>query len=419
MRDISEVMTGIYLDVFGENLSPQARKNLADTLQARDDVIPTRLKELGLLDEGVDVQGHGAYVPHYSVFDKMFSRLRGPVRLPAAGRNRKILSMNQRADRMTFGKGPNKLALYGTGELQVDPQSLLSAFRQRMRFVETKMLREQLFGMGAKIPVDDAGVPRIPEGWYIINGSGKSVPQRLRAWQSASPKERDELLASGEDFDSMLQTEGGTVKMLEEYRDSFLSKKGETKTSLDGWVADGTSIDDLRMLPQDVVETLVGKVFESQPGGFWASAFGMLSTAGRVATIFSHPMGYIQANVAANGILLMMTNPSRAPRAVMEFFGRGHSVRASNPQPLRRGDQPDRRRAGGRGDPHLLRQVADQDGERRADGLLGHLLVGRVPGQVRRPPLPLRLLDGARPQVRLRRRRWLGASCSTRPTRRS
>ena len=309
LRAISDEMTDIYMDVFGEGLSPEALEMLRRSLDVRANVLPTRLRELKLLKEGT---GSGSYMPHYSIFDKIFSQLRGPVRLPAAGRSRKRLSMKVRSDQMTFGKGTNKLVRYGTGELQVDPRALLSAYKQRLRFVETSALRKQLFQIGVKIPKDSAGNPRIPEGWYILNGSGKAIPKRLERLQEMSQSEIDELLASGQDFDSMLESEAGTMKMLEEYRDSWLAKEegGQPPPKWDE--------DNLRMLPPEVVETMVGKVFESTPGGFPQSLGGLVSTAGRVATIFSHPIGYIHANVAANAMLLAITNPARLGRAALE-----------------------------------------------------------------------------------------------------
>ena len=232
LREISGEMTGIYMDVFGEKLDPAAREALADTLRRRDNIIPTRLREMGLLDEGT---GDGAYVPHLSVFDQLFNTLRGPVRLPAAGRNRKVLGMKVRAGRETFGKGANKLIRYQTGEVKVDPRALLSAYKNRLRFVETSMLRKELEQIAVDIPADSTGNPRIPEGWYIINTSSSAVPERLKRFQNASPEEIDDMLASGEDFDSMLSTDSGTIKMLEEYRDAWLRP---SEGGLGDWAGD-------------------------------------------------------------------------------------------------------------------------------------------------------------------------------------
>ena len=322
MREISAQMTDIYLDIFGEGLGPEALEMLKRSLAVRDNVIPTRLRELGLLDEGT---GEGVYVPHYSIFSKLFSTYRGPVRLPAAGANRKQLSMKVRAGQETFGKGANKLKRYGTGTLQADPRALLSAYRNRLRFVETSLLRRQLYEIGVEIPRGPDGNPRIPEGWYILNGTGEAVPERLKSLAQKSQREIDEMLAAGEDVDSLLDTEAGTLKMLEEYKNAWMRK------SENGDVPGEWDSDKLRMLPPEVVETMIGKVFEATPGGFLQSVGGLLSVAGRVATIFSHPIGYLQANAVANGMLLALTQPTRAPRAIMEFFKTPMSLRRTDP----------------------------------------------------------------------------------------
>ena len=114
LREMGSQMDKIFLDVFGEGLSPDGLASLKRTLNARSNILPTRLRELGLLDEGT---GEGTYMPHYSIFDQITTKMRGAVRLPAAGANRKILSMQVKSDSRTFGKGPNKLVRYGSGEL--------------------------------------------------------------------------------------------------------------------------------------------------------------------------------------------------------------------------------------------------------------------------------------------------------------
>ena len=323
LREISGQMTHMFTEIFGEGLGPEGLEMLKRSLAVRDNLVPTRLRELGLLDEGT---GSGAYMPHYSIFDKLFSKVRGPVRLPAAGRNRKNLSMQVKAGQETFGKGTNKLIRYGTGTLQVDPRALLSAYKNRMRFLETSQLRKQVYDIGVEIPKRADGNPRIPEGWYIINATGNAIPERLKALATMSEKQIDELLASGEDFDSLLKTEEGTIKMLEEYRDSWLQKEEGGKPPKE-WDSDK-----LRMVPPEVVETLIGKVFESTPGGSVQSLAGLVALSARTATIFAKPIGYIHANVAANGMLLALTNPTRAPRAIMEFLKLPVSLRARNPK---------------------------------------------------------------------------------------
>ena len=109
----------------------------------------------------------------------------------------------------------------------------------------------------------------------------------------------------------MLSTESGTMEMLQEYRDS-------SSTKCTGRIPPEWQNDKLRMVPPEVVETMVGKVFESAPGGASQATLGLLSVGGRIATIFSHPIGYIDANVAANAMLLALTNPTRLGRAAME-----------------------------------------------------------------------------------------------------
>ena len=181
-RDLRADDRHLHRGLRGGALAPRGWPTLKRLARsARDNIIPTRLRELGLLDEGT---GEGAYVPHYSIFDKLSRTLRGPVRLPAAGRNRKILSIEVQEGRETFGKGTNKLdplrdgrapgrsarpalRLHATGSASWRPRS--SASSSTTSASRSRSDR-------------DRQTPRIPEGWYVINGTRR---RRSRAAEGA------------------------------------------------------------------------------------------------------------------------------------------------------------------------------------------------------------------------------------------
>ena len=321
LREISELNERILVDVFGEGLSPEDLATLKDSLARRADILTRRLKEQGLLPESA---GPGYYQPHYSLYDVLHSKIRDAVKLPAAGRNRKTLSMNVKKEPTAFPKGGNRLIRYQTGELAITPQGLLSQYMQRMRFVETKLLRQELYDIGVEIPRSG----RVPQGWYIINGSGEAVPNRIKALRDMSDEQIDELLASGEDFDAQISSESGVIKSLKEYRDNFLYESEHGDVPGD-WTKNK---DKMRMVPPEIVEKMVGRVFKEAPNGRFAATTAMAALMARFATIYAHVPGYIGANVAANTVMLAATKPSSLARGLLMFSKVAPSLRSSHPE---------------------------------------------------------------------------------------
>ena len=171
-----------------------------------------------------------------------------------------------------------------------------------------------------------------------------------------SKREFEELVAAGEDVHSMLQKDSSSMELLNEYKDTWLSK-GEIEKLDNEWKGD-----DVRMLPPEVVETMVGKVFESTPGGGWQAGWGLLSVGWPGGDDLLPPDG-LHRGERRRQLDAAGADPSlpHAPR--YQRVLQGAVVAAADGSAHLPGHRHPHRGLHGRGgDPRLLRQGPGEDG---------------------------------------------------------
>ena len=289
----------------------EAKAGIEAALEKRRNILVDRWREQGLLPYGTgDALG---YFPHASIFESLGKQLKGPVR--QAQGSRKVIGKVQ-VSKIAARKGENLLRRYQSGSMNLDPRVLLNTVNARLRLLQTREARDQLWEIGKPVQSERD----VPQGWWVINREGKHVPERLRRAQELTPQEMDDLVAAGEDFDSNVETRQGMDNFLTDYVGSFARPADNVPNE---WWDAG----ELRAVPPEIVDGLLPKPFQGKPGGK-AAALGIANSGARAATILGYPVGYMMSNIPANLTLQGLTHPS----ALVRDNFRAAALRRRNPQ---------------------------------------------------------------------------------------
>lgn len=257
---------------------------------------------------GMEGEARG-FFPHASTAESTVGSFAGATRRPAVGGTIGVPKAP------SLG-GPNELIRYRSGQLSVDPASLMSTYLKRLKFLWTEQQRRDLYNEG--LPVSEVAAAKAGRGYFIRNPD--APPTRLRPLTRLRPEQKllldpDNAAAVVEDalaWDSKVDFD--FYGALKDWRESaFMPDSGGFDSLPPEWKAD---IKNIRWLPKDVVETRIKHVFSEKPDGWLAPTIGTLNSLARLATIQGKPVRYGLSNTAQNIIMLAMTNPSALPRAI-------------------------------------------------------------------------------------------------------
>jgi hypothetical protein len=259
-----------------------------DELASRRNLIALRYAEKGLLPEGVEPEARG-FFPHRGEYETVAGRMGAPTLAATGG------VVGRPVTGREFEHRQNQMRLYERGEVQTDPRVLSNLVRQRERFLTNVEARSWLYAQGSPVV---RGQP-IREGSFIVRNpetAPTDIPASVRA-AIENPQRYSELVSRAGGYPE--------PETFQQWLGTWLYRGEGPEPE---WLAD---VENVRVVPEGVVRTLLADVFRSAPRGSVAAIFGSLNALARAATIYL-PYGgvrYVLRNTPQNMILLALTQP--------------------------------------------------------------------------------------------------------------